>query len=626
LGQGDPFKTGGVLLPEQAAYDVTFYELDMQIFPEQQSINAAVTVVADVHDTLEKFVLDLDPVFVIDAVELLEGDTIQKLSFEKNDARLWSSLPEARQPGEQLKIRVSYAGQPQVAANPPWQGGFNWSETGDGKYWIGVSCQGEGADIWWPCKDHPSDEPDSVALRFTVPKPYICVSNGRLEGVVDNQDGTLTYDWFVSTPINNYSVTLNIAPYESITGEYSSVAGEVFPVTLWILPEKQSKGQAFYEQMLAHLAFMEQVFGPYPFRADKYGVAFTAYLGMEHQTIISYGDDFENNSFGFDWIHLHELAHEWWGNLASAADWKDIGLHEGFATYAEALYAEHLGGADFYHSYLSRMKTENLYPVAPLDSRDLDSVYGLDVYRKGALILHSLRYLLGDQIFFTVLRRMLYPDPAIEEVSSGEQCRLVSNDDFVEITESYAGVELNWFFDLYLHQAALPELICNRNGSELLLRWQTPENLPFPMPVPVVIGGDTIRVEMSSGEASVDIVQHTFRVDPLNWILKSDNISGFASGNTIPRDFALYQNYPNPFNPATVIFYDLPGSSHVSLEVFNLAGQKTITLFDDLQNPGRHSVQWDGRDSAGVPVASGVYIYRLRTSQFQKSMKLQVLR
>lgn len=283
-------------------------------------------------------------------------------------------------------------------------------------------------------------------------------------------------------------------------------------------------------EILEHLRFFEEVAGPYPFRQEKYGVTQVPYLGMEHQTVIAYGANFDNGAmvggvdWGFDALHHHELAHEWYGNAVTAADWKDLWLHEGLATYMQPLYLEHTQGPERYHAYMASMRhpIANREPVAPQEPRTIQEIYGLDLYYKGAWILHTLRYLVGDEAFRTVLRRWVYPDPRLECLTGGTPTRLVDTRDFIELVEEITGQELDWFFDVYLRQPALPALAVERSDGSLRLRWETPAGLRFPMPVHVLVGGELRRVEMPEGKAELPIPPGAeVSVDPHGWILKS---------------------------------------------------------------------------------------------------------
>jgi aminopeptidase N len=377
-----------------------------------------------------------------------------------------------------------------------------------------------------------------MRISVTVPAPLVCASNGRLEGVDENADGTRTWRWHVTTPISNYTVALNIAPYVTIEREYTSVAGDTFPVTYWVLPEHRAQGEQLMEQILAHLRFFEARFGPYPFRADKYGVVETPHLGMEHQTIIAYGNEYRDNEWGFDWLHHHEFAHEWFANLVTAPDWNDFWIHEGFATYAQNLYVEELHGAAAYRKSMAdiRPRILNRRAVAPREPRTSGEMYFLDldvppgqrqsdsdIYFKGAWILHTLRWLLGDEDFALFLHRAAYPDPALEATTDGSACRFATTDDLLAIAEDVSGRDLDWFFELYLRQPELPGLEVETADGALRLRWRTPTDLPFPMPVEVRVGEELVRVEMPGGEATVELPAGAeVEVDPHDWLLRAE--------------------------------------------------------------------------------------------------------
>lgn len=530
-----PTGSGGPLMPEQAAYDVKSYDLALRVNPEEQSIAGALTVKALIVAPTAWLVLDLDTPLKVEAVtDVEQAARPQPLEFERREGKIWIAFPMTKQPGERVSVRVKYEGKPRVAPRPPWVGGFVWSKTPSGAPWVGVACQVDGADLWWPCKDHPSDEPDSMSLHITVPQPLVCAANGKLQSVVKNSDNTQTFNWFISTPINNYDVSINIAPYRVVEGTLKSVSGEDVPVFFYAIPEDYEKAQALLPHFLEYLHFLEDRLGPYPFRADKIGVAETTYLGMEHQTITAYGNNFKMNAFGFDGLLFHEIGHEWWGNLVTASDWRDMWLHEGFESYMDALYAGEMKGDAGYQQYMmnERGGIRNLQPVAPRESRTTTQIYFLapdyvnsdgDIYGKGAWILHTLRYLIGDKAFFNALRREAYPDPRMEKITDGRQCRFATTDDFRHIAEEAAGVKLDWFFEVYLRQPKLPRLTTETKGNQLTLRWETPDRLPFPMPVEVQLGDKTERVLMPNGTATITLQPGQVPVfDPHNRILKAE--------------------------------------------------------------------------------------------------------
>jgi aminopeptidase N len=516
--------SGGPLLPEQAAYDVTFYDLALRVTPSDSSIAGALAVYARVVLPLRVLVLDLDTTMTVTAITTV-GDRPETLPFERRGGRLWITLPRTLQPGERVAARVAYGGRPRLGSF----GGFSWARTQSGAPWVGVSVETPGADVWWPVKDHPSDETDSMALHFTVPAPLVAVSNGRRVGVRENGDGTRTWDWFVSQPINNYNVTLNVAPYVEVTAPYVSVAGDAMAVTFWALPEDSARARQRMPEFLDHLRFFEEIAGPYPFRRDKYGIVQTSYLGMEHQTLISYGANFQNDAmarydWGFDALHQHELSHEWWGNQITPPDWNDLWLHEAFAQYMQPLYAERrisvAKARDIMTMARSRIRTTNLVPVASRQALNSREGYGQDVYWRGSWVLHSLRYLIGNDRFFTLLRQWNDPNPPLPTTNAACRCRFATTEDLVRLASRLAGADLAWFFEVYVRQAELPRLVVDRQGASVTLRWEAPGGLHFPMPVDVKVDGRTRRVEMPEGRATLAVpAGAAFEVDPDGWML-----------------------------------------------------------------------------------------------------------
>ena len=315
-----------------------------------------------------------------------------------------------------------------------------------------------------------------------------------------------------------------------------------------MLPENYDKGKKLFEEIQADLTFFEDVFGPYPFRADKCGVAETPHLGMEHQTITAYGNNYGGNPWGadegFDFLLQHEMAHEYWALCVTAKNWNDFWIHEGIGTYAQALYAERLKGKEGYRQVMSEQRNgiANRGPVAPREPHSSQEMYfrskwadspAGDIYNKGSWIMHTLRWTLGDETFFRVLRRFAYPDPAMEKVTDGRQCRFATTDELLAIAEKESGRDLHWFWELYLRQPKLPKLVSEIAGDELHLTWETPNDMPFPMPIEVRINGKTQRIEMPDRKATVPL--HGSKkpeLDPDAWILREREPARKASGRS----------------------------------------------------------------------------------------------
>ncbi|MBX3291668.1 MAG: M1 family metallopeptidase [Acidobacteria bacterium] len=523
-----PTETGGPLSYEQAAYDVYYYEIDVNVDPKERSIIGDLLMTGRIVHPTNVIVVDLDTPFQIESIE----NWMTPVKWERRGGKIWIKLPQTLQAGEMFSLRTKYSGKPRVAPRPPWIGGFMWEKTPSGADWISVALQNDGADLYFPVKDHPSDKVDGATMLITVPDPLVVAAPGVLDRVIKNKDNTSTYKWEINNPIPNYSLVFNAAPYRVIKDRMKSVAGDYIPIEFYILPESYEKGQKLIDETKKYVEFFEKYLGPYPFRSQKLGIAETPHLGMEHSTMLAYGNKFQYNAHGFDWLQLHELGHEWWANLVTASDWRDFWIHEGFQSFMDTLYLEHIGKKDAYFAEMRNRaaRTRNMQPVAPREQKFAYEVYLAapdfvasdgDIYGKGAVVLHTLRYLIGDDAFFRALRRMAYPDKEMEAKTDGSQTRLVNTDDFLTIAEEESKMELGWFFEVYLRQPKLPKLVLQLVPGTLNLHWETPNNMPFPMPVDVVIDGKTQRVEMKDGKATISYTGAVPTVDPVGWVLTS---------------------------------------------------------------------------------------------------------
>ncbi|HVF48125.1 MAG TPA: M1 family aminopeptidase, partial [Pyrinomonadaceae bacterium] len=352
------------------------------------------------------------------------------------------------------------------------------------------------------------------------------------EGSVKNSDATSTYNWRMTNPIANYSLVFNAAPYRLIEDSVKSVSGDMIPIKFYILRENYDKGAKLIEETKKYNAFLEKYLGPFPFRSQKLGIVETPHLGMEHSTHIAYGNKYKFAPDGFDWLMLHEFGHEWWANLVTASDWRDFWIHEGFQSFMDTLWVEETKGKEAYFEAMKKRAKafRNMQPVAPRESKIAYQVYMAepdylksdgDIYGKGAYVLHTLRYLIGDDAFFRSLRRMAYPTKEMETWTDGRQGRLVNTDDFLTIAEAESKMELDWFFNLYLRQPKLPKLVSEVTGGVLNLQWETPNNMPFRMPVDVIIAGSPKRVAFEDGKARIPFSGTPPVVDPNGWVLKA---------------------------------------------------------------------------------------------------------
>ncbi|MGE3465636.1 MAG: M1 family metallopeptidase [Pyrinomonadaceae bacterium] len=528
-----PTETGGPLRFEQAVFDVQDYDIRVAADPAAKTISGTTVMTAKTVIPTNVIQLDLDTTFTIS--KLTEGG--KPVKFEHKDGKIWIWFPLTKQVGDEIRTSITYSGTPRVAPNPPWVGGFMWAKTPSGADWISIALQNDGADLLFPCKDHPSDKPATASMHITVPDPLVAVGPGKLEGVKGNAGSTSTYSWRMTNPIANYSLVFNAAPYKLIEDSVKSITGDTIPIKFYILPENEDKGARLIAETKKYNTFFEKYLGPFPFRSQKLGIVETPHLGMEHSTAIAYGNKYRFAEDGFDWLMFHEYGHEWWANLVTASDWRDFWIHEGFQSFLDTFWVEETKGKEAYFAAMkNRAKGfKNKQAVAPREQKFSYQVYMAepdylnsdgDIYGKGAYFLHTLRYLIGDEAFFKALRHMAYPTTEMEAYIDGRQGRLVNTDDFLTIAEKDSGMELDWLFEMYLRQPKLPRLVtaipadCTAN-CPMRLSWETPSDLPFPMPIDVVVNGKTQRIEMKNGKATVTYSGAPPVIDPNGWVLRA---------------------------------------------------------------------------------------------------------
>lgn len=526
--------SGLPLAREQQSVDFTHADLSFDIFPDRRAIAGRSVLTLVVKQPIERIQFDLDRELPISAIAL-DGQPLASDRWSNPDGRATVELGRTARTGETLTLAIAYAGRPHVAKKAPWDGGFVWSQTPAGAPWVATAVEGEGCDLFWPCFDNSLVEVGQVDLHVTVPKGLVAPSNGRLLAFTTASDGRPTYHWRTAHP-NNYAIALNVAPYREIAGTYASRFGNRIPLHYWYLPGEDAKAKALFAEFAPTLDFFEATIGPYPFGAEKVGVVETPHLGMEHQTINAYGNAYKQAPEGFDWLFQHEFSHEWFGNQLTNRDWDDMWLHEGFGTYMQPLYAEWRGGRMAYDAWLWKIRGTimNRHPIVTGTHRTEEQVYdkttgpGLDIYNKGAWVLHSLRGLIGDEAFVRSVRRLVYgrPDPAPGNFAP----RFGSTDEFVAIASQESKRDLSWFFDVYLRRARLPLLDQHRAGATLSLQWRTPGGLPFPMPVEVSVDGQLQTLAMSGGKGQLTLPspQAHVIIDPNAKILRqSDDMDRF---------------------------------------------------------------------------------------------------
>lgn len=477
----------GMLTKYRTCYDIYYEDLNISLNPDKKTIKGNEKIYSSVTSDFDTLQLDLYKNFTIDNILLNDSS---KLNYYRVENSVFIKMPRKLKTGEKFFINFYYNGAPHVAVKAPWDGGFVWSKDKSGNPWIGVACEGEGPGIWRPAKDHNYDEPDSASVNITVKQPLVGASNGVLRETIVNKDSTRTFRWFTSYSINNYNITVYAGNFVTLEDTLQSISGNVVPITYYILPEDMESAKRQFVQAKPILHFYETVFGEYPWQRDGYKLIDSPFEGMEHQSAIAYGSGFKNLfEGGWDYIILHETAHEWWGNSITAFDLAEGWLHEGFATYAECLYIEkEYPGKEYPYMLFMRSTIKNVRPVIGPPGRKFfyDPKVDSDLYMKGAWILHSLRaYLDNDSLFFDILKTF----------QSRYREKIVTSKDFTDLANEKSGEDLNWFFDQYLKSRFVPVLeVCVSQGG-LYYRW-TQTNANFKMPVKVKVS-DTEEIKIT---------------------------------------------------------------------------------------------------------------------------------
>lgn len=473
----------GMLTPLRTCYDVGYYHLDIKVDPESKSIEGSNKIRFGVVTAFDKMQVDLFENMHIEDIIL---DGVGSVPFEREYNAVFVQFPMTLRESTEHEITVFYSGEPTVAIRPPWEGGFTWTNDKDGNPWIAVSCQLTGASLWWPNKDHQSDEPDSMMISVTVPRGLTSVCNGRLRSKTELPDGWSRYDWFISYPINNYNVTLNIGKYARFRDIYDN--GDTLTLDYFVMPYNLEKAKKQFQQVKPMMACFEKFFGKYPFQNDGFKLVETPYLGMEHQSAIAYGNNYLQGYKGltwseiglsFDFIIVHESAHEWWGNSVTSKDIADMWIHESFGAYAEAVYVECIHGYKEALTYINGKKSR------VSNKRPIIGVYSVhkrgsgDMYNKGQLVLNTLRHVLDDD--------SLWWD-VIYGIATKFAYQTIHADDIVNYVNEKTGSDFTYFFDQYLKFPTIPQLVISvaKKDTSVTARYKWNADVEdFRMPIKV---------------------------------------------------------------------------------------------------------------------------------------------
>ncbi len=588
-------------------YDANYYQLDLSFDIPNESITGELDMRAtSLIDGLTAVDLDFAANMVVDNVS--GGAT-----FVHDSTILTVTLPAAKDSGATFQFSISYHGQPQFSGFGAF--GFNIHGPSTTPVIWSLS-EPYGARAWWPCNDAPSDKADSADIILTVPNDLIAVSNGSLISTDIGATHT-TYHWHESYPIPTYLISVAISNYTVETDFFDYGGAEPMPLKYYIYPESVDGALGYLPAVNEMITLFHDIFGPYPFLTEKYAIAqFPWGGGMEHQTATSQG------RFTSTTLNVHELAHQWFGDMITMKRWGDIWLNEGFASYAEALYYEWRDGAQALHNYLAIMDIPFAYPIFVDDTTSVSRIFNITVYDKGGWLLHMLRHVVGDSTFFDIL--LAYTaDPRFAYGNA-------SSEDFIGVCEAVSGMDLTAFFQAWLYQAKRPVYDvtwspATIDGEPTLYMRITQEQANtygvFPLPVIDILvstaAGDTLLKIQNDDAVQRYIIPLAgdplaIALDPDNWILKgATSITLDTDIVQLPVTFELLNNYPNPFNAGTEITFTASMDEEIKLTAYNILGQEVDVIFEGRAQSGHNEIAWDGRGSDGAPLPSGVYFYRL---------------
>lgn len=492
----------GSITAEREWWDLTYYHLSMEVDPNKKFIKGTNLIQYEVLKSHQKMQIDLQPPMKITGVSV---DGVEQ-TFVREGNAYFISLKAQQQIGASNEILVEYEGNPVVSENPPWSGGLTWKKDSNGLDFIATSCQGDGASLWWPNKDHMYDEVEGMLISVTVPEHLMDVSNGRLKSVVQNNDKTKTYNWEVLNPINNYGVNINIGDYVNFSEVYDGENGNL-DMDYYVLRENLDKAKKQFKQAGPMMEAFEHWFGPYPFYEDSYKLVEVPYLGMEHQSSVTYGNKYGNGYLGrdlsgtgwglkFDFIIIHESGHEWFANNITYKDMADMWIHESFTAYSESIYTDYLYGKEAGADYVvgTRKNIRNDAPI--IGDYGVNKSGSGDMYSKGANMLHTIRTIINDDEQWRAILRGLNKDFYHATVTTAEVENYISK---------HTNINLSKVFDQYLRNSALPELEYSLDGDKLSYRWTKVVD-GFDMPVDVSINGNLIKLKPTT-----KMNTHTFK-------------------------------------------------------------------------------------------------------------------
>ena len=630
---GDGFLPAPQPTANQALFDVLHYDVYIAFDEVTRQVEGRVVIEAlSLSDTLRRVDINADQALDILSVEQSGHGPA---AFTRAGDVVTIDLVSPAASGETAAVEITYDGFP----NQAYYTGLFFTDSGSITRIHSLSEPWQ-ARTWWPCKDYPDDKA-TFDMELAVRDPLFAASNGNYVGERDTTHwgGPFTvYSWDENYPMPPYLFSVSAAEYVLLTEDWLYSLIDTMTITNYVYPDLVDEALVDLDIQVPALFFFSQKYGMYPFVEEKYGVALAPIGGgMEHQTLCTYGHPFIRGDHSYDWLYIHELAHQWFGDATTCEDWTHIWINEGWASYSEALWAEHEGGEAALRDYMTGPLYEPDRWLGPIlrspDEDDPWYYFNSVVYSKAAWVLHMARRILGDAAFFGAARDLL-TDPA----------HLYGNantDDMVAAFENSYGSDLSWFFDPWLTRTDLPHYEWSWNAFEsvdgrpmLSIQVSQLTAEPYDMPVDFEVithlsrTTTVLRVDepVESFLVETDGLASTVLFDPDDWILCNETETTTTGDGDAPAVTFLEQNWPNPFNPSTTIRFGLERASRVRLEVFDLRGALVTVLADGRMEAGTREVTWNGAADGGRPAASGVYFYRLTTPSFTDTRKMVLLR
>ncbi|TWV99662.1 M1 family metallopeptidase [Chitinophaga pinensis] len=505
----------GSITRERAWWDVKSYNLQVKPNLSDSSIAGS--------NTITYKVLKMDSIMQIDLQEPLSVDSVlqdkQSLPFKREGNVVLIDLVAKKQvKGKTNKIYIAYHGKPRVAKNAPWDGGLIWTKDKQNRPWVSTACQGLGASVWWPNKDHQSDEPDNMTISVTTPPDLVNVSNGRLKKKAPDRDGNIVWTWYVANPINNYDVAMNIGHYTEIKDTYSGEAGKL-DLGYWVMDYNVDTAKTHFEVVKDMLKCFEFWFGKYPFYKDSYKLVESPHLGMEHQSAVAYGNKFQmgykgtdlsGSGWGLKWdfIIIHESGHEWFGNNITTKDIADMWVHESFTNYSETLFIQCQFGKEAAFNYITGIRKNIRNDIPIIGAYGVNNEGSGDMYYKGANMIHTIRQIVNnDDMFREILRGL----------NKTFYHQTVTTQQVEEFFNQKTKMNFNRVFEQYLMHTSIPTLEYHFEGSQLKFRWVTDvENFNMPVKVTLTDNGYTFIYPGRNWQSMTMTLsdRKKFKVDP----------------------------------------------------------------------------------------------------------------